>query len=99
MVAALTATASLRTMPLVLPFPNSHFPATKIREVTTVDNTTPWNELFDKEHEPQHEQIKEFVDTPLWEKLTNSLQQAYAVKPRLSYSSCAMERAFGKGGT
>ena len=62
-----------------------------------MDNTTPWNELYGKENEPRDEQIKEFVGTPLWEQLANSLQQAYAVKPKLSYSNCAMDKGLWKG--
>jgi len=56
-----------------------------------------WDKLFDKEHEPQDNQIKEFVDTPLWDDLTGYLQRTYNVKPKLFYSSCAMDDGFWKG--
>ncbi len=56
-----------------------------------------WNELFDKEHEPSNEQIAEFLDTPLWDDLSNHLQQVYKVKPKKEYSGCAMDEGVWKG--
>jgi AraC family transcriptional regulator len=56
-----------------------------------------WNELFGKEHEPSEEQIAEFVDSPLWGDLTHYLQQTYRVKPKSSYSGCAMDGGIWKG--
>ena len=56
-----------------------------------------WNELFDNEHEPSNNQIKEFVETPLWEDLENFLKETYNVKPKLSHSKCAMDKGMWKG--
>ncbi|MCL2699343.1 MAG: DUF3788 domain-containing protein, partial [Defluviitaleaceae bacterium] len=56
-----------------------------------------WHELFNKEHEPSDNQIKEFVNTPLWDDLADSLRQTYNVKPKLSYSGCAMDSGMWKG--
>lgn len=56
-----------------------------------------WSELFNNEHEPSDHQIKEFVDTPLWEQLADYLQQTYNVKPKLFYSCCSMDKGFWKG--
>ena len=56
-----------------------------------------WSEFFGKEQEPSDNQIKEFVDTPLWSDLDDFLQQTYAVKPKLSYSNCAMDKGLWKG--
>jgi AraC family transcriptional regulator len=56
-----------------------------------------WSELFGKEHEPSDSQIKEFVDTPLWDDLDNHLKQTYNVKPKLFYSSCSMQQGMWKG--
>ncbi|MCL2722053.1 MAG: DUF3788 domain-containing protein [Treponema sp.] len=56
-----------------------------------------WNELFDDRHEPLDTQIREFVNTPLWDDLTNYLQQTYKVIPKLFYSCCSMEKGFWKG--
>ena len=62
-----------------------------------MDNCVLWNELYDGEHEPLDNQIEEFVDTPLWGDLAHYLQQRYAVKPKLSYSNCSMDKGFWKG--
>lgn len=56
-----------------------------------------WNELFNDGHEPSNNQIKEYVDTPLWDDLADYLQQTYNVKPKLFYSSCSMDKGFWKG--
>ena len=56
-----------------------------------------WSELWDSEHKPSASQIKEFVDTPLWDDLDNYLKQTYNVKPQLSYSSCSMDKGMWKG--
>ena len=56
-----------------------------------------WSELWDNEHAPSDSQIKEFVDTPLWDDLDNYLKQAYNVKPKLFYSNCSMQKGMWKG--
>jgi len=61
------------------------------------DNSINWSELWDKESEPSGSQIKEFIDTCLWDDLGNYLQQEYNVKPKLSYSGCSMDKGNWKG--
>ena len=56
-----------------------------------------WNELYDKEHEPSETQIKEYVNTPLFDDLDGYLRQTYKVKPKLAYSSCNMDGGTWKG--
>ena len=56
-----------------------------------------WNELFTKENEPSDSQIREFVNIPLWDDLDAFLKTAFNVKPKLSYSSCAMDKGMWKG--
>jgi AraC family transcriptional regulator len=56
-----------------------------------------WSELFSKENEPSGEQIQDFVATPLWDKLADYLQQTYKIKPKIEYSSCAMDKGAWKG--
>jgi AraC family transcriptional regulator len=53
-----------------------------------------WSELFNDAHEPLDSQIKEFVDTPLWDDLANFLQQKYNVQPKLFYSCCSMQKGW-----
>ena len=56
-----------------------------------------WSELFDAENEPQDSQVKEFVNSPLWDGLDGHLRQEYNVKPKLAYSNCAMDAGLWKG--
>ena len=56
-----------------------------------------WCELYPKEHEPLDQQIKDFVNSPLWEELTTHLQQTYNIKPQLFYSNCSMDKGYWKG--
>lgn len=56
-----------------------------------------WSELYNDEHEPLDNQIKEFVGTPLWDDLTQFLRQTYNVRPKLFYSRCSMEKGAWKG--
>ena len=56
-----------------------------------------WSELWSREHQPSDNQIKEFVDTPLWDDLDVYLKQTSNVKPQLSYSNCSMQKGMWKG--
>jgi AraC family transcriptional regulator len=56
-----------------------------------------WNELFGKEHEPTEIQIKDFVDTQLFDTLDGHLRQDYKVKPKQAYSNCNMDGGEWKG--
>jgi len=56
-----------------------------------------WNELFSAEQEPTAREIKDFVTTPLWDELDQYLQQTCKVRPKLSYSNCAMDQGMWKG--
>ena len=56
-----------------------------------------WCELYSNELEPMDHQIKEFVNNPLWDDLTNHLQQTYNIKPQLFYSGCSMDKGYWKG--
>ena len=56
-----------------------------------------WNELYTSENEPSESQIKKFVNTPLWDDLDTFLKQTYNVKPKLSFSNCAMDKGMWKG--
>ena len=58
---------------------------------------TEWNELYNREHEPSEEQIKEYVNTPLFDKLDGYLRQTYKVKPKVAYSGCKMDGGTWQG--
>ena len=56
-----------------------------------------WSELWGGEYQPSDDQIKEFVETPLWDDLADHIQQTYKVQPKLAYSRCAMDNGSWKG--
>jgi lincosamide nucleotidyltransferase A/C/D/E len=56
-----------------------------------------WNELFDREKEPSEIQIREYVNTPIFDDLDGYLQQTYKVKPKRAYSNCNMDNGMWKG--
>ena len=58
---------------------------------------TEWNDLYDREHEPSEAQIKEYVNTPLFEELDSHLRQTYKVKPKVAYSGCKMDGGAWQG--
>jgi len=53
--------------------------------------------MFNKENEPSEEQMRAFVGSELWDELGGYLREKYGVKPKLTYSSCAMDGGFWKG--
>jgi len=56
-----------------------------------------WNDLFDRDHEPTDDQVKEFVSTPLFGELDGYLRETFKVKPKLAYSGCGMDGGAWKG--
>jgi hypothetical protein len=56
-----------------------------------------WYELFNKENEPSETQVSEYINSPLFNELDCYLRQAHKVKPKLAYSSCAMDAGMWKG--
>ncbi len=43
---------------------------------------------------PTFEQINEFINNPLWDKLNKTLVSTYNVEPKLEYSKCSMQRGW-----
>ena len=57
-------------------------------------------ELFDKENQPTEVEIKDFVGAEifmLYSDLDNHLREEYKIKPKLAYSSCAMDNNIWRG--
>ena len=50
-----------------------------------------WHELYSADAKPTAQQIRDYIDNPLWQKFNNFLQLAYKIKPILTYSSCSMQ--------
>ncbi len=61
-----------------------------------------WDSLFGPETEPNFVQIGDYIETPLWVELNTYLQNAYQVKPMITYSRGSMQRGWNvkyqKGG-
>jgi AraC family transcriptional regulator len=56
-----------------------------------------WSEMFGREREPSDSQIRDFVDSPLWDDLDSFLKQKYGVKPKIAYSGCSMDDGMWRG--
>jgi AraC family transcriptional regulator len=56
-----------------------------------------WYEMFDKEHKPSEAEVSEYINSPLFGELEDYLRQSHKVKPKLAYSSCAMDGGMWKG--
>ncbi len=52
-----------------------------------------WNEIFDAEHIPSAEDIREYLGeaTSIWDELTAYIEEAYQVKPQIAYSKCSAQ--------
>ena len=57
-------------------------------------------EVFNKENQPTESEIKDFVGAEifaLFTDLDNHIRESYKIKPKLSYSSCAMDNNIWRG--
>ncbi len=50
-----------------------------------------WNVLYTPDNPPSLEEIGNYVDTDLWQRLNSYLQNTYQIQPKLSYSRCSMQ--------
>lgn len=50
-----------------------------------------WSKLYSKCDAPALEDVGQFVNNELWDKLNFFLQNTYRVQPKLSYSQCSMQ--------
>lgn len=53
-----------------------------------------WQDMFFQDNKPTSEQIKEFINSPLWDKLNNTLTSTYNVEPKIEYSKCSMQKGW-----
>lgn len=53
-----------------------------------------WHALFEKNHNPNWEEITSYIDNNLWGNLNTYLQDAYEIKPELTYSLCSAQRGW-----
>ena len=54
-------------------------------------------EMFEKETQPTKSELKDFVGTKLFTDLDHHLCDGYKVKPKISYSNCAMDNNIWRG--
>ena len=54
-------------------------------------------EFFIKEAQPTELEIREFVETGLFEDLDTYLRNTYNVKPKTAYSNCSMDNNIWRG--
>jgi hypothetical protein len=54
-------------------------------------------EVFNKEAEPTEAEIKDFIGTEYFSDLDSHLRDNYSIKPKLAYSSCAMDNNIWRG--
>ena len=57
-------------------------------------------EVFNKENQPTEAEIKDFIGTEIFTHFTdldNHLREDYKIKPKLAYSSCAMDNNIWRG--
>ena len=52
-----------------------------------------WNEIFDADHIPSNEEIREFLGEAKsnWDELTAYIGEAYQAKPQIAYSKCSAQ--------
>lgn len=49
-----------------------------------------WNELFSRDNEPTMEQVGEFINNPLWNRLNCILLDDFKVRAKFEYSGCSI---------
>lgn len=53
-----------------------------------------WCDLYGPSDQPTFEKIEDYVNNSLWQELNTFLQSAYYIQPKLTYSSCSMQRGW-----
>ena len=54
-------------------------------------------EKFEKATQPTESELREFMNTPLFDGLNGYLRETYKVNPKYAYSSCAMDKNIWRG--
>ena len=50
-----------------------------------------WNEIFTIDKRPSTKEINEYINTPLWNELTEFIEKTYSVEPSIEFSRCSYE--------
>ncbi|MDF2948692.1 MAG: hypothetical protein K0R07_710, partial [Sedimentibacter sp.] len=49
-----------------------------------------WSESYTIDKNPSLKEISDYINNPLWNKLTEFIEKTYLVKPQIEYSKCSM---------
>lgn len=49
-----------------------------------------WSEIYTKDNMPTIEQVGEYINSPLWDKLNCVLLEDFKARPKLEYSGCSI---------
>lgn len=50
-----------------------------------------WRTLYSQSNPPVLDDISDYANTRLWQRLNSFLQNTYQIQPKLSYSQCSMQ--------
>lgn len=53
-----------------------------------------WENMYLQSNKPTFEQIGEYINSPLWQELNDTLNISYNVIPQIEYSRCSMQRGW-----
>lgn len=48
-----------------------------------------WDQAYPRDQQPDFDQISQYVNTPVWEQLNQSVQSQYKVQPLIQHSVCS----------
>lgn len=53
-----------------------------------------WSELYKEDNQPTLEDMDKYIKNSLWHEIHQFLQETYGVSPKMSYSSCSMQKGW-----
>ena len=53
-----------------------------------------WSQYFNADKEPTMDEMMHFINNPLWEELHRFIENAYHIKPVMSYSRCSGQQGW-----
>lgn len=53
-----------------------------------------WFEMYDKDHQPDFNEIAEYIDHPLWKEFGSAIAALTKLSIRVDYSGCSLEKGW-----
>lgn len=53
-----------------------------------------WSELYNENNQPTLEEFQDYVQSGLWTKLHNYIENTYSAAPKIEYSKCSMQKGW-----